>query len=280
MVKLRCFVFVTFSMILAGAVACGDRPAAQNAASRNSNDRPLYYTRPINRDDLNGRTLRELSLMRNTIYARAGNKFRKKWLNDYFSAQPWYRPLDKIDEAKVTALDRRNAEVIAKFDADTSRDWLLGIQQNLRGPTKRVANDDGAWDEVPLGPEDQIERRLVSIRLGQWAGSADQERTPLEDPSLLDQQITVDSLKDFSRRDLRLLRNLIYARRGRPFHSELIKTYFAAVDWYKPDPKYTDARLTALDKRNINLILSLENSLGGPLTDWEHKKEDGWFAQG
>jgi hypothetical protein len=261
--KQRSFVFVFFFAILAGAVACGNRPAAQNAGSRNSDTRPLYYSRPITNDDLNGRTLRQLSLMRNTIYARAGHKFRKKWLNDYFSAQPWYRPLDQMDESKLTALDRKNAEVIADFDASLQRSFLLDMQQAYMDPRT---------------PEEKIELRLISVRLGKWAGSAGQDRTPLEDPSLLDRQITVDSLKDFSRRDLRLLRNLIYARRGRPFHSELLQTYFAAVDWYKPDPKYTDARLTALDKRNINLILSVENSLGGPLTDWQHKKEDGWFS--
>jgi hypothetical protein len=225
---------------------------------------PLYYTREITRKDLQPRSLRELTLLRNTIYARAGNAFRKKWLNDYFSAQPWYHPLEKMDESKLTALDKKNAEIIAQWDASLSRAYLLDEQQEFSNPES---------------PEDKIELRLVSMRLGKWAGSPDQDRTPLEDPSLLDKQITVDGLKDFSRRDLRLLRNLIYARRGRPFHSELIKTYFEAVDWYKADPKYTDARLTAVDKRNINVILSVENSLGGPLTDYEHKKEDGWFAR-
>ena len=228
-----------------------------------SDDRPLYYTRPITDDDLVGRSLRELSLMRNTIYARAGNKFRKKWLNDYFSAQPWYHPLDKMDESKITALDRKNAEIIAKYDADIPRDELLEMQRRSLGSNT---------------PEDRIELHLVSMRMGKWAGSPNDDRTPLEDPTLLDKQISVDSLKDFSRRDLRLLRNLIYARRGRPFNSALLQDYFQSVDWYKPDPKYTDARLTPLDRRNINVILSVENSLGGPLTDWEHKKEDGWFA--
>ena len=121
--------------------------------------------------------------------------------------------------------------------------------------------------------------RLISIRLGNWTGAADPDRSPLEDPTLLDKQVTVDQLKDFSRRDLRLLRNVIYARRGRVFNSLLLQAYFQAVDWYKPDPAYTDARLTELDKRNINVVLSVENSLGGPLTDYEHKKEDGWYSQ-
>src|SRR5215471_16828886 len=236
---------------------------AQAQAADSPDDRPLYYTRLVTDDDLIGRSLRELSLMRNTIYARAGNKFRKKWLNDYFSAQPWYHPLDKMDESKITALDRKNAEIIAKYDADIPRDELLQMQ-------RRALNSNT--------PEDRIELYLVSMRMGKWAGSPDDDRTALEDPTLLDKQISVDSLKDFSRRDLRLLRNLIYARRGRPFNSALLQDYFQSVDWYKADPKYTDARLTALDRRNINVILSVENSLGGPLTDWEHKREDGWFA--
>ena len=238
--------------------------AAIAAAAQNSEDRPLYYTRQITPDDLEGRTLRELSLMRNTIYARAGNKFRKKWLNDYFSALPWYHPLDKMDESKLTALDKKNAEIIADYDAALPRAELEQMQKEFLNPQT---------------PEDKIELRLVSMRLGKWAGSPDQDRTPLEDPTLLDKQISVNDLKDFSRRDLRLLRNLIYARRGRPFHSQLIKAYFDAVEWYKADPAYTDARLTAIDQRNINVILSVENSLGGPLTDYEHKKEDGWFVR-
>jgi hypothetical protein len=253
--KHLCFVFLCAALVSVDL-------AAQDSSTEQQ--RPLYYTRAITQDDLAGRTLRELSLMRNTIYARAGNEFRKQWLNDYFAALSWYHPLAKMDESKLTALDKKNAETIADFDAALTRDEL---QARLR----EVMN--------PQTPEDKIELRLISMRLGRWAGSADQDRTPLEDPSLLDKQITVEQLKDFSRRDLRLLRNLIYARRGRPFHSDLIRAYFAAVDWYKPDPAYTDARLTALDKRNINVILSVENSLGGPLTDYEHKKEDGWMAR-
>jgi hypothetical protein len=247
-------------MCLMAALGCKKGSAA---AQSQEPERPLYYTREITKEDLTGRSLRELSLMRNTIYARAGNKFRKKWLNDYFSAQPWYHPLDKMDESKITALDRKNAEIIANYDAALSKSDLEDLRMSFSRPET---------------PEEKIELRLVSMRLGKWAGSPEADRTPLEDPSLLDKQITVDALKDFSRRDLRLLRNLIYARRGRPFKSDLIRAYFEAVDWYKADPKYTDARLTDLDKRNINVILSVENELGGPLTDWEHKKEDGWFS--
>ena len=235
------------------------------AAPQNQAARPFYYERQITPDDLKDRTLRELALMRNTIYARAGHPFRKKWLNDYFSAQPWYHPLAQIDQSKLTELDRKNAEIIANFDGSISRLDLLARLKALQ--------DQGA-----ITSEGKIELRLLSMRLGNWAGADNEDRTPLEDPSLLDKQIGVDQLSDFSRRDLRLLRNLVYARRGRPFRSALLQSYFGTLAWYKPDPKYTDALLTPLDKRNIKVILSVEDSLGGPLTDYQHKKEDGWFA--
>src|SRR5215472_12041748 len=160
---------------------------AQAQAADSPDDRPLYYTRLITDDDLGGRTLRELSLMRNTIYARAGNKFRKKWLNDYFSAQPWYHPQDQVDESKITPLDRKNAETIATYDAGLTHDQLFAKQNDLIM---------GAGAQTP---ERKLERRLLSARLGKWKGAdGDADRSPLEDPSLLDKQLTVDQLKDFS----------------------------------------------------------------------------------
>src|SRR5215831_6852378 len=62
---------------------------ARSLASENP-PRPLYYEREISQADLQGRTLRELTLMRNWIYARAGNPFVKPWLKEFFAKQPWY----------------------------------------------------------------------------------------------------------------------------------------------------------------------------------------------
>ena len=72
---------------------------------------PYYFTRAIKPADLKGKTLRELTLMRNTIYARAGNTFRKKWLRAHFEGQPWYKPTG-LDPDKLTDRDRANADAI------------------------------------------------------------------------------------------------------------------------------------------------------------------------
>src|SRR6185436_386622 len=78
-------------------------------------ERPLYYEKKVTQKDLDGRTLRELTLMRNTIYARAGNQFRKKWLRDYFTAQPWYKPTG-LNLDKVSTRDRGNADAITRHE--------------------------------------------------------------------------------------------------------------------------------------------------------------------
>src|SRR5690242_1112822 len=57
----------------AAAVAVADDAAAAPAPAPAGEARPLYYERALTAADLDGRTLRELSLMRNTIFARVGN---------------------------------------------------------------------------------------------------------------------------------------------------------------------------------------------------------------
>lgn len=232
----------------------------------------FYFDRPITDADLAGKTLRELSLMRNTIFARAGNHFRKRWLDAYFTAQPWYAARKDLDRSVVTALDLANARKIAAAEANQDKAALVA-----RGAEIRAREAAGK-----ATPEDAVELRLISARLGRWVGAPAQrealERTPFESPSLLDEQLTAAQLANLSRRDLRLLRNMVFARRGYAFKSDLLRMYFDDTDWYRPDPKYTPEKLTRLDWRNVKLIRSVENEHGGPLTDWAHKDEEGWFS--
>ena len=234
------------------------------AKTTDSAQTPLYFTREITPADLQGRTLRESAYAQHHLCAGRQQVSVKNGWNEYFAQFSWYHPLDKMDVSKLTALDRKSADIIAQYDAAINQQDLLHEKETL------VKAATGS-------PNDKIELRLLSERLGTWSGDAE-DRTPLGDPSMLDKQLTIDQLADLSRRDLRLLRNMVYARRGREFKSDVLKEYFGQLEWYKPDAAYTDARLTALDKRNINVSRSVEDQLGGPLSDLEHKKEDGWFS--
>ena len=219
--------------------------------------RPLEFAdRPVTDSDLQGRTLYELTLMRNYPFARAHNKFRKSWLHKYFSQKGLGG--DELDESLLGPFDRANAEKIAAFEAGLSRGQLLADRDQTRARLNKHVTE-----------EDAIELKLLSERLGEWAGEGDKPKDlgPLEDPDRLNQLLTLAQLDDLSPRDLKLLRNTIFARRGRPFVTPMLKAHFATVAWYKPDPKYSDDRLTNIDKKNIALIAGLEKKLSPKSVD-------------
>jgi hypothetical protein len=76
----------------------------------------------------------------------------------------------------------------------------------------------------------------------------------------LDAELNPRHLALLSARQLRILRNAVYARYGRPFDAKDLKDYFSIRSWYHADPAYTDARLTAVDKRNLELIQQAEKT--------------------
>ena len=166
------------------AIATPTPPVAAVPAVSAAPERALYYDRVITSADLDGRPLRELSLLRNTIFARVGNPFVKPWLNDYFLAQPWYVPGQTQDLSRLTEVDRQNVTILAAYERAVPRVVLLAQRSALldRGATSK---------------EDKIELRLLSEALGEWSGGdtvAVADRNPLEDPSLLGAQLSVDQI--------------------------------------------------------------------------------------
>ncbi len=235
-------------------------------------ERPLELDGPITDADLQGRSLRDLALMRNTIFARAGHTFVKPWLASYFAAQPWYQALPKAKEGTVSEVGWANAGRIATYEAGLKKAALVQMASELEARAKAG---------TPR-PDDAIEARLLARRLGRpvvgAGGDAAPSTDPLENPSRLDQQLTKAELKGYSLRDLRILRNTVYARRGYGFKSQLLREWFEATSWYLAEADYTPKRLTRTDWRNIKLIKSLEEAQGGPLTDYAHMVEEGWLG--
>lgn len=239
----------------ANTVARDDRDASANAVAA---ARPLYYEREITEQDLVGRSLRELAILRNTPYARMGHTFRRPWLDEYFRAQPWYQPRRVVQEQELSALDRRNARFVGTYD-----NALADARLDEMARALEARNRDGS-----LSDGDSVEAVLLSQRVGRQIvltrASAPRRSTPLDDPSMLDEVLTRQQLSAMSIRDLWLLRNTIYARRGRPFRSNALLMYFDGVDWYQPDTAYNDARLRRVDRQNLRLIQSVEAESGGP----------------
>ena len=54
------------------------------------------------------------------------------------------------------------------------------------------------------------------------------------------------------------MRQEIYARHGKVFKEPWLQKYFSSFDWYKPNPEYTDASLSEVEKQNIATIAAYE----------------------
>lgn len=75
--------------------------------------------RHLTAGDLAGLDSGQLDLLRNQIYAHYGRRFRRKELQQYFDAQPWYRPVyapDSFNEDLLSDVERWNAEFIANYE--------------------------------------------------------------------------------------------------------------------------------------------------------------------
>lgn len=201
---------------------------------------------------LEGKTLRELAILRNTIYSRYGwSGYRKPWLKAYFEAQPWFRANPKFSLDLLSEADKKNAHYIATREQQFPEVELVARRRVLSA-------------KPALTAEDRIELALIGRALGEFATEDDEGGASARS---LDRLLTPKELRKLSLRDLRILRNTIYARKGRTFKSSILSDHFAGLSWYRARPDYSDRLLSPTDVRNIALIKSVERQLGGPLDD-------------
>ena len=69
-------------------------------------------------------------------------------------------------------------------------------------------------------------------------------------------EISDDEARSYLPPDVRLLTDAIKAFRGRETAAPAHKAVLEKFDWYSPTPSFTDARLTELDRANIEKLLN------------------------
>ena len=90
------------------------------------------------------------------------------------------------------------------------------------------------------------------------------QSTPLSDSMLVNLGLA----------SLRLLRNEVYARHGRRFHTAWLEERFRQESWYTPRDDYSDAELSATEKANVALITKREEELHQALATQELDASD------
>ena len=62
-----------------------------------------------------------------------------------------------------------------------------------------------------------------------------------------------------SSRELRIMRNYIFARHGYIFKSDDLRQYFSQYDWYTPISRNVTKELSKIERDNIKLIEAYED---------------------
>ncbi len=73
-------------------------------------------------------------------------------------------------------------------------------------------------------------------------------------------KLETEDLAGYNKKELRLMRNEIFARYGFRFKSHDLEIYFDNEDWYKPKRDNVDIYLSDIEKENIDLIQTLERA--------------------
>lgn len=230
----------------------------------------------------------EWRVLRAEVEAIHGKRFSEPWLQQYFEERYWYKPADNYDPKKLTALEQKNLATIeaaqkksrklalAPGDMELFEGRLISAQM-LRGLSlnelRLLRNEiyarhgrqfQAVWlsqyfysqtwyqpdekfkDEDLSGPDKQNVETIVAY---ENKIHDDLGRKPLT-RTLLEGLFIEDAVK---------MRQEIYARRGKVFTKEpWFQSYFESFAWYKPNAEFTDAQLTALEKRNIATITAYE----------------------
>ena len=95
------------------------------------------------KDDLLGKkSLRELAILRNTIFARYGwSGFRKEWLKSHFASKPWFKPNPKFSYKLLSDIDKKNAHLIGVHEHSLTDRELQQRKNDLLARYNKIWND-------------------------------------------------------------------------------------------------------------------------------------------
>lgn len=98
--------------------------------------------------------------------------------------------------------------------------------------------------------------------------SALKSGTPANGYMISDSNIRVISeaeITGFTPWQLKVARNEIYARYGRPFVHKDLQCYFATQNWYQINYGFSESMLSAIDNKNVATIQAYEDKTNSPL---------------
>lgn len=171
--------------------------------------------------DISDKTMEELRIMRNAIFARHGYKFNSPDLLEYFESFIWYEPKYSDVSNSLSSIEKENVAFIQKYE-----------KRRIESSPSTLLNIPNIQQEILI---EDFSRIISNIRLSDT------------------------DVAKLNKSQLRLLRNTIYARHGRKFKSTDLQEYFQQFPWYHGIyEEILSEDLSDIEKHNITIIQKYE----------------------
>ena len=251
-------------------------------------DMRLWENKALTRKKLGTHTNAEWTVLASEIEAIHGKRFDDTpWLQQYFEERYWYKAADKYEPKSLNEIEKKN---LALIDAVRKQQRKVALM-----PGDMELFENKLISEAMLRGLSLHELRLLrneiyarhgrifkTMWLQQYFGGQpwydpkedfkDEEisgpdKTNIETivayenklhNSISDKPITAALLQGLFVEDVRKMRDEIYARHGKVFKDQWTQKYFQSFDWYKANPNYSDAQLSAVEKGNLVVIAGYE----------------------
>ena len=222
------------------------------------------------------------------VEAIHGKRFDEEpWLQKYFEERYWYFPSEKYDPKKLTAVERKNLEILGGAQKKQRKVALLPgdmeifkhrtltepmlhglslhelriLRNEIYARHGRYFRTDWLgqhfWNQPWYAPDEEFKDEQLSATERQNVETIVKYENKLHQ-ELSTKPITHALLEGLFIEDAVQMRQEIYARHGKVFKEPWLQTYFSSFDWYKADPNFTEASLTEVEKKNIATIVAYE----------------------
>ena len=252
-----------------------------------------------------------LKLLRGIVFGRHGRIFKDPFIRDYLQGRKWYKPNPRFQNSMLNQTERDNLDIIREAESKNHeqiepgdlrfyRDkvitaemlgWHTGAEWRvLRAEVEAIYGKrfpDEPWlqkyfeerywyqpnpnyDSKQLT---EIERKNIEVIAAAQKKQRDVALSPGDMEIFQETLIKEEMLRGLTLHELRLLRNEIFARRGRRFGAEWLQRYFDQQDWYAPSPTGRQQELTEIEKQNAETVQRYENRLREELRTKEIAEE-------
>ena len=256
----------------------------------------------------------EIELLRGVVFGKRGRIFKEKSIQEYLEKQVWYKPNPNFTNALLTKTERDNLDLIRMTEAEkhssiqpgdmrvwqtrlitednigsyTAAEWRVLIAEIEAIHGKIFADeewlqkyfDERYWykrnPNYSLTVLNETERKNLEMLLSEKSKGRNTAISIGDMENFQTVALREDLLKGLSMMELRMIRNEIWARRGRKFETPGIRQHFEWRDWYKPLKDQKKVKLSDIETQNVNLILAQEAKIREKLST-EVLTEDALF---